>query len=282
MISVAKIIQTAGKCTSKATRYVGEAVPFQGTAPIKTVQKAGEILKSAADKDLPFCAPIFEKWTMFIEKAIRHAPFSTKQEIALIEQKLTQQGVFARFGDDLELATVVESGLSKAKNAGFELPKYIIVNGIRKNELGSVPMFRKKNASEAPVFLSNSYIQKMTEGLEANKKAYAKNSINFTSTNNMDGTVCHEITHWLHFQNIPDKKTCEKIWKTVNEKIVVPEVSFSVLNDKAGKEFVAEVGAGLMDGKVYSDYVMDIYKQLKGPMPKSLSHDNPPLLNHLG
>ena len=278
MISVGRILKTAEKGITNAARYAKEALPLRTTTPIKTLQKTENILKSTSDKDLGFYQPVIEKWMKFGIKMMQNMPFSTKTEVALIEKSLAQKGVFARFKNDIELAEVVQSALAKVETAGFKLPKYIILDGSKKTE-GKVLQFRSKNASESPLFLSKNYISQRRMEIEANKQAFEKHGINVTSTDSMDGIVCHEIIHWQHFHNAPDKKTCEKIWKTVNEKKVVPEVSFSVLQDKAGKEFVAEVGAGLLNGKTYSDYVMDIYKQLKGPMPKSLSENRSVILN---
>ena len=285
MDTVAKYAENCGVKSILQTKTAElSKVNFSELKVLKTASKAlseKNILNASSDKDLPFFQPLYEKWMKFGIALLRKEPFSAKQEVAIIEQRLAQQGVFARFKNDLELATVVESGLTKAKKSGFELPKYMIING-QKKAMGSVMHFSRKNASEAPIFLSENYISQQKIELEINKQTYATHAINKTSTNSMDGIVCHEITHWLHHHDMPDKKTCENIWKTVNEKKVVPEVSFSILQDKAGKEFVAEVGAGLMDGKTYSDYVMDIYKQLKGPMPKSLlERDSSPILNHI-
>jgi len=55
-----------------------------------------------------------------------------------------------------------------------------------------------------------------------------------------------------------------------NIKLLKNSVSeYAISNSKEGFEVVAEIFAGLMDGKKYPPEVMEIYHRLKGPMPKS-------------
>ncbi|DAB05085.1 TPA: hypothetical protein CPT92_09665 [Candidatus Gastranaerophilales bacterium HUM_13] len=77
----------------------------------------------------------------------------------------------------------------------------------------------------------------------------------------------HEIGHWLHFQNIPPLKECREIWKTANLEKIKEDVSEYAVKKDDGREFVAEVFKGLIKGKKYDEYIMNLYKRLHGPVP---------------
>ncbi len=75
----------------------------------------------------------------------------------------------------------------------------------------------------------------------------------------------HEIGHWLHFQQMPPVSECRNIWESVNEEKIKNDVSEYAIKKKDGREFVAEVFKGLVKGKKYDDYIMNLYKRLNGP-----------------
>lgn len=79
----------------------------------------------------------------------------------------------------------------------------------------------------------------------------------------------HEIGHWLHFQNIPPLEECREIWKSVNLEKIKKDVSEYAVKKDDGREFVAEVFKGLVKGKKYDEYIMNFYKRLCGPMPRT-------------
>ena len=61
------------------------------------------------------------------------------------------------------------------------------------------------------------------------------------------------------FNTISDLKNLEKIKEDVSE--------YAVKKDD-GREFVAEVFKGLIKGKKYDEYIMNLYKRLHGIFPK--------------
>ena len=78
----------------------------------------------------------------------------------------------------------------------------------------------------------------------------------------------HEIGHWLHFQDLPPKNERKAIWaKSDLEKIKNDVSEYSTKADD-GREFVAEVFKGLIKGKKYDDYIMNLYEKLRGPKVK--------------
>ena len=82
-------------------------------------------------------------------------------------------------------------------------------------------------------------------------------------------SLFHEIGHWLHFQNIPPLKQCREIWQKVNREKIKTDVSEYALKKDDGREFVAEVFKGLIKGKKYDEYIMQLYKKLNGPNVKT-------------
>lgn len=78
-------------------------------------------------------------------------------------------------------------------------------------------------------------------------------------------SLFHEIGHWLHFQQMPPLKECREIWNSADVEKIQHDVSEYAAKKKDGREFVAEVFKGLVKGKRYDDYIMELYNRLKGP-----------------
>ena len=79
-------------------------------------------------------------------------------------------------------------------------------------------------------------------------------------------SLIHEIGHWLHFQNLPSPAERKTAWRNVNLNKIHTEVSPRAASDS--KEFVAEVFKWLIKGKTFDEYIMNLYKQLRGPQVK--------------
>lgn len=274
-MQVLGLLKTAGTTAIKTARYAREVLPFGNKIDSvrKTTGKIAQDAITTLERKGVF-QYVAEKKLTVGKKLLRYANYSSNEQVAEIEKRLVQKGVNVRFNNNHELATLVEKCLGNVQKEGFNVPKDILISDIpdihKYSVIGWVPQFRKKTALNAPLELSKNYISQQKEFIEESIRLYKEHKFDMFSTNTMDSSILHEIGHWLHFQDIPDKKTCEKIWSTVNEKAIVQEVSFYAKNEKDGIDFVAEVFAGLMEGQRYSEYVMDIYKQLHGPMPKSL------------
>lgn len=78
----------------------------------------------------------------------------------------------------------------------------------------------------------------------------------------------HEIGHWLHFQNMPKLEERKAVWKEADIEKIKKDVSEYSISADDGKEFVAEVFKGLIKGKKYDNYIMTLYKKLRGPKVK--------------
>lgn len=223
------------------------------------------VAKTNQVKDFNFAQPLVEKVIILIEKIIEKTEVSKDPSVFKIEKELEKQGIVARFRNDIEMAKLLKNGLSQIKKTGFNVPKFFLV--VKKDVIpganGATMIFRQSTASKAPILLVKNRIYNVFEDL--------MESISGTksfSTTNPARTIFHETGHWLHFHNKPNNEECLKIWSKVDENVIRREVSDEAVRRKDGAEFVAEVFAGIVDGKKYSDYVMDIYKQLNGPLPQ--------------
>lgn len=75
----------------------------------------------------------------------------------------------------------------------------------------------------------------------------------------------HEIGHWLHFPQMPSVSECKEIWKNADTEKIKNDVSEYAIGKNDGREFVAEVFKGLVKGIKYDEYIMNLYRSLKGP-----------------
>ena len=93
--------------------------------------------------------------------------------------------------------------------------------------------------------------------------------INSNATDTPEGAIYHEIGHFLSSRRDIGKAIKTRHFKT-NDGVdidLAKEVGFyAMTGDKlnSGDEFIAEVFAGIMDGKHYSKRVMDLYYELGG------------------
>lgn len=206
------------------------------------------------------CQNLFENLLIYCEKAVEKSNYSKNKNISSIEKSFTKKGVNVRF-NNVETAQFVKNGFVDIAKAGYELPKNILmVNPLTiKRAGGAATIFSDEKAAIAPILLPKNIV-KLSQ-----KKIKTKNEQGFYSTNNPSYYIHHEVGHWLHFQNKPDYDTCREIWNNADKKLVKNEVSKNALKTDDGTEFVAEVFAGLIDGKQYNSTIINLYKQLKGP-----------------
>jgi len=211
--------------------------------------------------DFPFYQPILEKILISMEKRMQKISYSKNIEVAAIEKKFGAKGVNVRFLNNLELAKFIQTGLVDIENAGYKLPNniFIVPPMLIHEANGAAIIFRDSIKSEAPICFSLNIKAKSHKGIAQ------KYNLGVCSTNNVSHFIYHEVGHWLHFQNKPSTRASEKIWNSAEKELIKNEVSQTAISYSDGTEFVAEVFSGLIDGKKYSNHVIDVYKQLKGP-----------------
>lgn len=228
--------------------------------PLKTAMSQSRVRPPAAIASKP--AKVAAKYRMPLRERIilriltTFFSYSTNPEVAQIERDLAKEGVWARFVNQLDVAKKTQKVLCEIKNAGLELPKIFLLDTSSK-KLSTLGRCRRYlgNDSEKNMVRLRPWI------------LTGKHKEGWFSTDNEAHIIYHEIGHWLHFRNITDLEALKPIWATAKKELVKTEVSEYALNTDTGTDFVAEVFAGLMAGKKYSEHIMDIYQKLRGPMP---------------
>ena len=191
-----------------------------------------------------------------------HLGKSALPEVVALEQKMQSMGVKVTFADNLETAKVITSAIEKVKAKGLSVPKRIILMTPNAQNKG----IRGWTSPHTDVVLFN---KDLNVSKENSLPDFIKNmGIKPNATDTAEGVVFHEIGHRLQGK-CPN---AVKIWKEMTnsgfDASLAKEVGYyAMTGDKfnAGREFVAEVFAGLMSGKHYSKRVMKIYNALNGP-----------------
>lgn len=191
-----------------------------------------------------------------------HLGKSAMPEVIALEQKMQNMGVRVTFADNLETAKVITSAIEKIKAKGLKVPERIILFTPNAQNKG----MRGWSTPYADVVLFNKDMKPSNKNLLPD---FIKNmGIRPNATDTAEGVVFHEIGHRLH----GECPNTDEIWRALIggpfDFALAKEVGYyATSGDKfnAGREFVAEVFAGLMSGKQYSKRVMKIYNALNGP-----------------
>lgn len=186
------------------------------------------------------------------------------EKIDNIEKDVQALGVKTDFEKtNLELANVIKKAIQDLSKAGFNLPDKVV--------------------TESEIFLP--YLKK---GLPAtgffnfiDPARPQDNRIIYNSLLNWDIAidkkppihhVYHEIGHYLHFKSNPENylmfvKTAKQYqFKDELKEKIQKQVSLKATENIV--EFVAEVFAGLMQGKIYDQEIMHFYNGFGGQSPQ--------------
>jgi hypothetical protein len=222
-------------------------------------------------------AKIKEKFNKLFSDLL-YKPSSTP-DILNIEQNLRKKGVKAKFSDNssLDFAKLTQEALGDIEKKGFELPKRIIVSEVLPNHIKGLVNLAPTQAAKT-LFINNK-----TAALNLNELKIVHQYPNpFWSVEDPKHLIYHEAGHWLHSKinskQIQLQDAIEYIMPFPNNtKSIISQSDKEYLNktvsgysctDRMGFEAVAEIFAGIIDGKTYPPEVMAIYKKLKGPITK--------------
>ncbi|HBG50169.1 MAG TPA: hypothetical protein DDW90_11895 [Cyanobacteria bacterium UBA9971] len=231
-------------------------------------------------------ADISDKITNYKEKVLRffsnivYKP-STHPDILKIEQNLSKEGIKAKFSDrsSLDFAKLTQETLQEINKQGYDLPKRIYTSPFLGITTKAVVMMKPNNTAKA-IFFNPTFIEKTLKSIENYMVGKYLNGI--FSTENPKHIIKHEVGHYNHsqkglkslylqyFSGIASSRESNTVLTKDMEQLLKKNVSeFATNDDKLGLDAVAEIFAGLLDGKIYKSQIMDIYKKLNGPMPKS-------------
>ena len=190
-----------------------------------------------------------------------HLGKSAIPEVVALEQKMKSIGVKVTFADNLETAKIITSAVEKVKAAGLKIPERIILMTPKQPLL--------KGLTNSLVHRDIVFLNKdlSTNNIGNIPDFIASKGIKAFSANTPESVVFHEIGHFLQKEPHSVGEAWQKMAHGGFDMELAKEVSwYAVTGDKlgGGREFVAEVFAGLMSGKRYSPRVMAIYEALGG------------------
>jgi len=218
---------------------------------------------------------VFKFFNNFIYKP------SSNPEVIRIEKELRKKGIKAKFSNNVsvDFAKLTAETIHDIKKRGYQLSPKICDTPFL-GFLTNAGVFIGAEKPADTIFFNSTFASKTLDSIKSNQKS--EYSTHFKSTDNPKHTIIHEIGHWLHSRMnlkeffIQDICACSLVQANKpalsknNIELLKNSVSgYSISNSKLGLEAVAEIFTGLIDGKKYGQRIMNIYKRLKGPIPKS-------------
>ena len=180
---------------------------------------------------------------------------------------MKELGVNVTFEDDLETAKEILAVCKKLKAKGIELPKEIILmTPQEESTLCFTPLMKKGYEKDAEIFLTKG-LRKIIDTFAPFFKELL--GYNYLADPTPAGVFTHELGYWHHLQDrLPDEEA-EKVWASFvtdeNQLDIAKKCSANAITDPTGKEFVAEIYSGMLNGETYDEEIMNIYRALKGP-----------------
>ena len=209
----------------------------------------------------------FEKYFADYFKKV-HLGKSTDGYCKLLEERLREKGVVVTFENDALTAKKVYKTLVEMIDRGVKVPKEVILmTPIDDDLLGFTPTTKEGREDLAPIFIKKG-IRDDNENISQSLKALG---FRHYTDETARGTLIHEIGHYNHMPLMLSEHESMQIWKShfpnfEDEFEFGKKVSAHAITDKTGCEFVAEVYTGLINGETFDDEVMNLYKELKGPI----------------
>lgn len=179
-------------------------------------------------------------------------------EIKELEKDANNLGVKANYGQNAFLAKLFNEALTDVKNAGYKLPKKVEYGG--DGHKSYTPAYYSKGV----IYLNPKY--DWDELKENTEIAYSQGR---EASDNIKHRLYHEIGHALHARTSPITFYIQMACPTpmtMSEKMIICSEVSSYATESVF-DFVAEVFAGRMSGKAYSETINELYNQLGGPKP---------------
>lgn len=200
-----------------------------------------------------------KKITSFVKKHNKRK-YSTEKISHSIELDLEKRGINIRFNNNSKLAQCIQTGINLLEEKNIPTPKniYFVSPLIRKiGILGLTYMLKDKK--ESPIILPSDIADKEDECIMDYNKG------NHT-TPSLLHIFFHETGHWLHYQKGFDIEENYKIWKEIDLENISKNISKLATKSQDGSDFCAEIFAGQMFNKSFSDEYIELAQKLNAPL----------------
>ena len=188
-----------------------------------------------------------------------HAELSTDPKVLEKESKLRKLGVIFTSENDLEITTAIFNIFKKVQEIGLKTPHRILLTTFNQSNLTAYLTGMQKGYEEdATLLIRKNLIEEIN-----------RNKINNVNSPNIEHILLHELGHYNFSLKSPNDKEMFKIYDkfvhTYSPHYIDKHVSFNAITEPNGHEFIAEVFAGLMQGKKFPQPIVDCYNALGGP-----------------
>jgi hypothetical protein len=201
---------------------------------------------------------------------LKDAPFAISDDIDEAEVFAREVlGVEADYADDVQIGNLANRAMWDAKNQGGELPSRTTVRPFDELPNDNLGTFAQYNPNADTLEINS--LRK--DFFENDDMARSLNESGWFTTKDRIGLLHHELGHVDHFKTNPRGYTAAH-YSVPDGRIedIMGQVS-KYATDNA-EEFVAEVHAGRLAGREFSDEVNDLYDTLRTINIRSTSLDD--------
>lgn len=201
------------------------------------------------------------KMKMVYPKVIKdlYADFSNTPKVIALEAQLKKLGVVLTSGDDYDTTLSIFNVFKKVKMMGLEIPHRLIFASFKPDNLLAYLTGMEKGYEKYATLLIRKNLAMVIK----------QNRINSSSLPNIEHILLHELGHYNFSLKSPNDKDMFKIYDkfvhTYSHHYINKHVSFNAITEPNGHEFIAEVFAGLVQGKKFPQPIVDCYNALGGP-----------------
>ncbi len=188
-----------------------------------------------------------------------HVELSTEPKVLQQEAKLRKLGATFTSENDLALTMAIFNIFKKVQDVGLKTPRKILLTTFNQSNLTAYITGMQKGCEEYATLLIR---KNLIEEINRNKIT----NVNFP---NIEHILFHELGHYNFLLKSPNNEEMFKIYDkfvhTYSHHYIAKQISFNAITEPNGHEFVAEVFAGLIQGKKFPQPIIDCYKALGGP-----------------
>jgi len=194
-------------------------------------------------------------------------PFVAATTTAEAESFARDLGVAVNYRGELEIGNMINETLAEIKGRGVALPLRVSIDADYFDDLG--PNAQYVPGSYFPdlerVVFNPKSMPMGNRGADLAGVTQVQHDAGFWSTDHPRAIIRHELGHAAHHQLIGDRyiEKALKAWPEGAVEALQGKVSHYAMTQP--RELVAEVFAGLVDGRTYDTTVMRWYREFGGP-----------------